>query len=195
MGACCSKGNYGDYGQADLSEQLLIPDYECAGILFTDMKHVLAGYQPNKRKPCITGIGGGREEGEQYMDTAIRETIEELFNVDEVSKKLIHTIRDTIPPKQIIMNEYYVTIVYNFDDLHTFLKIVKRFKLQTNVYDKFPLTIMDVLMHRKLNVPKAEIKHLVLLPFIQHLDNYPLIHREFLEDMNKLIGVFPQNIC
>lgn len=195
MGCCISKGRFGEHLHSDLSEQLLIPDYECAGILFTDMKHVLAGYQPNKRIPCITGIGGGREEKEQYMDTAIREAIEELFNVDEVSIKLIHTIRDTITPKQIIMNDYYVSIVYNFDDLHTILALVKRFKLKTNVYDTYPLTLMDLLLKRKLNIPKAEIKHLVLLPFIQHLDNYPLIHREFIEDMNKLIGHFPKNIC
>ncbi len=195
MGLCCSKGRYGDYGQTDMSETLLIPEFECAGILFTDMNHVLAGYQPNKRKPCITGIGGGREEGEDYMETAIRESIEELFNVDEVSPKLIQTIRDTIHPKQIIMNEYYVTVVYDFDDLHTFLTLVKQFKVKTNVYDKFPITLMDLLLKRRLTVPKAEIKHLVLLPFIQHLDNYPLIHREFIEDMNKLIDIFPRNVC
>jgi hypothetical protein len=195
MGCCISKGRFGEHLQSDLSETLLIPDYECAGIMFTDMNHILAGYQPNKRNPCITGIGGGREDGEQYMDTAIRETIEELFNVEEVSSKLIKTIRDTIQPKQIIMNEYYVSIIYDFDDLHTFLALMKRFKVKTNVYDTIPLTLMDLLLKRKLNVPKAEIKHLVLLPFIQHLDNYPLIHREFIEDMNKLIDVFPRNIC
>ena len=56
-----------------------VENFRAAGSVFTDSKIILAGYQPRKKKPFISGIGGKREEGESYMDTAIRETVEELF--------------------------------------------------------------------------------------------------------------------
>ena len=56
-----------------------------AGILFTDEKHVLAGYSYRKQ---ITGFGGHRRGEETPAQTAFREVVEELFEV-EVGEELV----------------------------------------------------------------------------------------------------------
>jgi hypothetical protein len=46
-------------------------EYTACGVVFTDGRHILAGYQPNKKNPCISGIGGMKEKGETHFDTAM----------------------------------------------------------------------------------------------------------------------------
>ena len=55
-----------------------------AGIMFTDKNSVLAGYSSHKL--AITGIGGKKKGDETAIQTAIRETVEELFELEEIPK-------------------------------------------------------------------------------------------------------------
>ena len=62
-------------------KDLEFSEYESAGIIFTDNKHILAGYQ----KTRFSGIGGHKEELFDNNDakiTAIREMLEELFGIE-----------------------------------------------------------------------------------------------------------------
>ena len=47
-----------------------------AGCIFTNGTHVLAGFQPNKKSPAISGFGGKRHGTETFTQTALRETLE-----------------------------------------------------------------------------------------------------------------------
>lgn len=60
-------------------------NFRSAGIVFTNGKVVLAGYQRKIRNgreisTFISGIGGATEEGETPLQTAIRETVEEIYD-------------------------------------------------------------------------------------------------------------------
>lgn len=57
--------------------------YKAAGIMFTDNKHILAGYQ----KTGFSGLGGGKElvfDNDDAKLTAIREILEELFGIEMI---------------------------------------------------------------------------------------------------------------
>ena len=53
-----------------------------AGIFFTDEKIFLCGYSQHKHK--ITGIGGKKQNNELPYETALRETLEEIFEFDNI---------------------------------------------------------------------------------------------------------------
>lgn len=159
--------------------------YISAGVIFTDGKILLAGYQPHKKNPCISGIGGKKKEGETYIITALREMLEELFEFNEIPKKLIKEIKSLIIPQKILENSGYIIIVYDFQDLEMILKIIKIYKLQSILYDKFPKNLMELIFNRKINSDsKCEISHLSLLPVIKHDKKNSFIDNLFIDDIS-----------
>jgi len=173
------------YKQLVNTEGLTDPEgYKAAGCVFTDGKIILAGYQPRKKVPTISGIGGKKEAGETYMDTAIRETVEELFEV-EVSADLIKELK-AIPPEKIVQNGSYIIAVYTFINLEEMLKHMKRKGITSKLYDTMPLTLMELIFNRKL-VENPEISHLALLPLVKHGDA-PLVDKYFIKDMPALMA-------
>jgi hypothetical protein len=82
-----------------------------AGILFTDERMVLAGCRSNG---VITGIGGKRKQDETPYKTAVRETLEELFEYKKVPVKMIEAVIESVPYKKIIKNGSYVFLLYSF---------------------------------------------------------------------------------
>lgn len=176
-----------------VNNELIDIDYTAAGSVFTDGRLILAGYQPLKRSPTISGIGGKKEEGEAYIETAIRETIEELFEVSDIPKSLIADIK-TVTPQRIIQNGKYIMIVYNFADLEEILKIVKKHKISSPIYDKMPVNLMDLLFNRKLIYSnpdpfwKPEISHLSLLPVVNHKGAH-FVDSGFIDDMPILLDI------
>lgn len=161
--------------------------YKAAGSVFTDGKLILAGYQPKKRKPFISGIGGGKEAGETYKDTALRETLEELFEFKEIPEKLKQDIHANILPQKLIQNNTYIMIVYNFQNLEKMLSLVKKHKMVSPLYDTIPSTLLDLLLKRKLNAGSPEISHLALLPLVSHSKANPFVDPYFIEDMPLLL--------
>lgn len=160
-------------------------EYKAAGTVFTDKHHMLAGYQPHKRKPFISGIGGKREEGETYSITAIRETVEELFEVD-ASYELILKIKKEIRPKRVIKNGSYVFVVYDFRDLEKLLDILRYHRIKSKLYDKFPRTLMELIFNRK-DTESSEISGLALLPIVEHNPSNPFIDPHLISDMPLLL--------
>lgn len=169
--------------------------YKAAGSVFTDGKLILAGYQPKKRKPFISGIGGGKEASETYMDTAVRETLEELFEFKEIPEKLKQEIQTHVIPQRILQSGPYIMVVYTFDGLEEILKLVKKHNLNSPLYDFIPTTLLDLLFKRKLDISsnnlffKPEISHLCLLPLVQHSKSNPFVDAYFIEDMPLLLDL------
>lgn len=161
--------------------------YNSAGVVFTDGTHVLAGYQPNKKKPFVSGIGGRKEEGETYMDTALREGMEELFEFKDVPVALTKDIRQSIPPKNVLLTGGYVSVVYSFDDLHAVLRLLKQHSLQSELYDTLPSDLLELVFRRKLLQRTYEISHLCILPIVDHNLKNPFLDTYFLMDFPKLM--------
>ena len=162
--------------------------YRGAGSVFTDGKIILAGYQPLKRKPFISGIGGKKEKGEMYMDTALRETVEELFEFKDIPAKLMDELKTRLIPQKVLQNDTYIIVVYTFIDLDTMLHIIAKYKLQSVLYDKAPMNLMELIFNRKLEFNKdifykPEISHLALLPLVEHSKTNPFVNTYFIEDM------------
>lgn len=144
--------------------------FKAAGVAFTNGVHVLAGYQPHKKHPSISGIGGSRERGENYMQTALRECVEELFEPSSIPKSLLTKLA-RIAPQKVIQTGSYINAIYTFDDLQTMLTLMKRLGLRSPLYEIFPKTLMDLIMKRTPSptptpTKTAEISHLALLPVV-----------------------------
>jgi len=155
--------------------------FKAAGCIFTNKIHILAGYQPNKKTPYISGFGGARQANESFVETALRETIEELLDIKDVPYNLIDTIQHTIIPDYVINNKQYVTLVYSFDQLIEILVAAHCFIDHLEIYRKFP-TNLDGLIIDRIIRPSAEITHLCLLPVSKNLILDPL----FVEDINNI---------
>ena len=148
-----------------------------AGCLFTNYNHVLAGYQPKKKTPFISGFGGKKLNYETITETAIRETIEELFDINYVPFELIYRIKK-INPTKVVMQDNYLLFVYSFEQLLDILYISKEI-ISTNLYLSFPLTIPDLIFNRIIN-NKSEVSQLCLLPYTKNIKIDPI----FILDIN-----------
>lgn len=163
----------------------LFSNFMGAGCVFTDGKHVLAGYQPHKKNPCITGIGGHREKGENYYQTAFRETVEELYHVSKLPPCLVPRLMNELPPKREDNHNNYIILNYTFDDFKKFLKICKKAGLVSPVYKTLPRTLMEAIKERDMS-SDAEISHLCLLPVIPEFSGKSFVHPAFVKDMRDM---------
>jgi hypothetical protein len=155
--------------------------YECAGCIFTDGTHVLAGHQPLKKIPIISGFGGKKLSTESNpIDTALRETIEELFHVGDVDPEIIDDIKGEIQPKRTIVNGSYHAFVYSLTDLERILYVLRLNLLKTPLYPGVPGNLQGLLFQRAQD-PSAEVLTLCLLP-VGCLN----VCKLFQEDMKKL---------
>ena len=148
-----------------------------AGILFTDEKLFLSGYKTFKGH--ITGIGGKPKEGETLFATAIRETIEELFGIKNCPPKIVSIFESSLGCYKTAENQGFTHFFCTFDELKVFLRFSKTAFETSPFYDTFPLSIEELLLHRK-NTERAEITHLCLLPFV--VDSR--IARHLISDIN-----------
>jgi hypothetical protein len=153
--------------------------YQAAGCLFTNNQLVLAGYQPNKSLPYISGIGGTKMPGETFQRTAFRETLEEIFNVNTFPLGLLNTIELILEPTRIMQNGNYIIIVLTFEDLGIILRICRAYNLKTPIYDTIPLRLNDLIFNRKFDI-SAEITHLALIPLAKKVTIDPY----FVEDLD-----------
>ena len=156
-------------------------EYTSAGCIFTNGTHILGGYQPNKKTPCISGIGGKREGCEEFVQTAMREMLEELFGIYS-RNDLVNSLM-AIPYDRLVISGDYVSLVYSFDSLEKILEVV-RLNATSPLYNEIPLTLFD-LIFKRLGV-NSEISHLCLLPVVNHPRGTPFIENCFMKDINFL---------
>jgi hypothetical protein len=132
-----------------------------AGILFTDGNLALAGF--SQHKCCITGIGGKPKGTEALFQTAVRETIEELFELEEIPEALLALVCSSFKFDKLLCTSKYTTFVMPFSELDKLFLYLKMFDLKSKVYSVLPLNLMELLFTR---VPSnsVELSHLVLIP-------------------------------
>jgi hypothetical protein len=133
-----------------------------SGIVFKSETHVLMGYQPDKH--MISGIGGKPIGNETPIETAFRETIEELFGI-QPSPTLIGVLVDNFGFKPEVKNGSYTMFVYTIDELLRFLCVVKSHSGPSPYYTTFP-TSLDTLLFDRRTPPNVEVIHLCMVPII-----------------------------
>ena len=134
-----------------------------AGCIFTDGNLILAGYQP--KGPYISGIGGSSNKDEPAIVTAMREVVEELLDIKPCDDLLNHL--EGLRYIRKIVNGPYTIFVYSFIDLATVLQLVKNYNPKTDLYDKFPTNVQELVFNRR--VQNIEVSHLCILPLKKNL--------------------------
>jgi hypothetical protein len=150
-----------------------------AGILFTDQRMVLAGSRSNG---VITGIGGKKKGDETPYKTAIREMLEEIFELEEMPETLMTEVFERIIAYDVISGAYTI-FMCSFDDLKEIIDIVRNHRVKSVVYDELPRNIEELIFNR-FHCEKSEFTHLVLLPYVpsMRIENY------FLKDIRTFLN-------
>lgn len=151
------------------------------GCVFTNGRVILAGYQPHKKIPVITGLGGKRNENEDPIETAWRETIEELFEIENIPEEILKICIE-MKPENTIERNGYIQFIYNFGVLERILQECYIKGIQTSVYKQFPFTIQELLLER-IEDEKAEIETLALVPIKNQT-----IAKHFIKDIQIIRG-------
>lgn len=144
-----------------------------AGIVFRSETHVLMGYQPDKN--MISGIGGKPIGNETPIETAFRETIEEMFGF-QPSKILLQVLVDNFGFKPEVKNGSYTMFIYTIDELLRFLCVVKSHSGPSPYYTRFP-TSMESLVYDRRTPLGVEVSHLCMVP---------IIHEHFFVDLRDM---------
>jgi hypothetical protein len=161
-------------------------EYTSAGCIFTNGTHILGGYQPNKQAPCISGIGGKREGCEEFVQTAMREMLEEMFGI--YARPDFVTALMAIPYDRLLISGDYISLIYSFSSLEKILVELVRLNAVSSMYNEIPLTLNDLILKR-LGGVDSEISHLCLLPVVKHPRGTPYIENCFMKD---IIGLLPK---
>ncbi len=133
-----------------------------AGILFTDGVHCLAGLQMKKNKWILSGLGGKREEDEPLYITALRECLEELLGLNNISQTFLYELYANHLPQRCFIENKYCCYVYNFIQLEAMLKSIHTYGLTSLLYETIPLTVSDLLFKRLPNA--TEVPTLAIVP-------------------------------
>jgi len=147
-----------------------------AGCIFTNGKHILAGYQGR-----ISGIGGKAEEGEQPQATALREMLEEIFGIHFDIEKI------RLTPRQIIVKKTYTIFVYSFEDLEAICDVLRLCEVESPLYEKIPTTIWELVSKRLFS--NSEITALCILPVVNHDRDVPFVEPYFVSDIRTLFSL------
>ena len=154
--------------------------YKAAGCFFTDGRLFLAGYQPHKSRPRISGIGGGRNPGESVVRTALRETLEELFDLKTVTGFMITEILGAIHTDRIVESGSYHMVVLTFNDLEIIMGVLAKLNITSPLFNTFPRSMAELLFERKIDAA-SEISHLALLPCVKGIVVCPALVRDIAE--------------
>ena len=160
----------------------IIDSVTAAGCIFTNETHILAGYQPNKTTPYISGFGGNRLEGEPYEHTAIREIIEELFDI-EATYDMITWVLNDLKPIRSIKHTGYMVLQYTFEDLDKIIKYLESYGVNSRLYKVWPKNLYDLIFTRT-PTKSSEISTICLLPFVKDI----VIDDKFKKDIDEIIA-------
>lgn len=146
------------------------PGYVAAGCLFVEGSVALAGVQKQflvvtgKRPPVLSGLGGHREDSDiDWIHTALRETVEELFDIKDVPLSLVNRLRHSLPVRHVVETNGYVLVQYSFEDLAILLTCCA--SLVSPLYKVQPRSVQDLIIKRCICA--SEIGSLALVPRLQ----------------------------
>lgn len=160
-----------------------------AGFLFTDGIFTIGGYQPHSH--CVSGFGGKQERDETPIQTAIRETIEEMFGI-AVPDAMVHEFEAILRRRGPIATREtrgYYLFVMDFRHLEILLQFVKSKGIHSPFYTTLPKDFGELFI-RKM-VAGAEMQGLEFL----HLQTYEAAYKLYKNQRPKLHSVLGNEIC
>lgn len=188
-------------------------DYKSAGCAFIHNEFILGGRQwiSKKGKEMFSGFGGKKEkEDKTYLETALRETIEELFfnrppsENSEDAKEVRHLVHGLLEfdfrPQRVYLNTTYkyVLCVFTFKQLEELLAYLKKNDFVSPLYTTIPVNIDELIHDRKLkeNI-SIEISHLNMINIRNKTAKLSRskenMTNEFLNNIQTLINHAPKN--
>jgi len=159
----------------------IMDSFTAAGCIFTNQIHILAGYQPNKTTPYISEFGGNRLEGEPYEHTAVREMIEELFDI-EATYDMIAWILNNLKPIRSIKHTGYMVLQYTFEDLDKIINYLEPHGINSTLYKVWPKNLHDLIFTRT-PTKSSEISTICILPFARKIT----IDEKFKKDIDEIM--------
>lgn len=156
-----------------------------AGLLFTDGKTILGGYQPHRR--CIYGFGGKHERQESPPQTAIRETLEEIYGLHDIESQWVQDLMEILGPitEHESATAAYIFYLVHYKDLLVLMKYMAEQLttkgIQSPYYDKLPRTMAE-LLNRKM-VAHAEVQDIIVL----ELKDYEHLYKIWKKNRPKVI--------
>ena len=146
--------------------------FSAAGILFQHETKFLSGWNPSLG--AWSGFGGKRRGTETSIQTAVREVVEELFQVNpEIND--IDVLEELLSPFDFEQNGDYVVFFMNVSSLFQISLFLEKKGYRSPLYDSFPTTVTDFIEKRKIpEQHEYEISHLCLLnaEFVGKIDRY-----------------------
>lgn len=141
-----------------------------AGMVFTNGETILGAYEPGKL--CVSGLGGKHEKAEDPAATAIRETIEELYGIRDVTQSMIDSIKKLL--KFDVSHESataaYIFYVVDYEDLEKLLLFMSKQPIRSAHYPVLPKTLAELLARK--HIPGSEVESLELIPLADYKKYY-----------------------
>ena len=172
--------------------------YNSAGLHFIDHTNIIMGEQPRKTIPCMSGLGGKREDTDvSCIHTAYRETLEELCGACLSWVEIDRLICDLILiPEFSYYDDGYVFYVLTQKDMLRIIDYVwTHYRSRVELYGILPRNIGSVASLRKYvsntevcRLYNANIENLLDPPKTGNVGAYPLpIDPFFLNDLKKIV--------
>ena len=159
-----------------------------AGIFFSDDRHLLAAYQRKNGRLLISGLGGKQEVSDPTLYyTAVRETLEELYDI-QPSTGLINQVIHAVKPHVTIDVEGYANFYLSFDQLNSIMEMVAA-DTHSPIYRAMPRTLTELIQNRR-PLPNSEVTALALIP----MEANAHIDPEFNHDINQFKGLIAPRI-
>lgn len=157
-------------------------EYKSAGCLFTDSKTFLSGFQRKQQK--WTSFGGKKYHGETPFMTAMREVVEELFEI-RMSQQTLGILVCTIPFSFQNHDGSYIYYKYPFETIFQIIDILYSEGYQSPLYDSWPCSLEELVFRRKKNLT-SEMETLALFSKDQIEELQPSMDAFFYKDLTKL---------
>jgi len=151
-----------------------------AGILFKEGPQVLCGYTP--KLEAYSGFGGKMEQSDgTTLRTAIRETIEELFEL-QPTEPILKDCEIELANLTCIQIGTYSLYVASFEDYTKIVNILFNHKIyQSPIYNTIPYTIYGLVYLR--DITKAT--EITDLDIINYNINQIKIDKNFIDDCQR----------
>lgn len=146
-------------------------EWHSAGILFTTDNTVFVGYKIVNDNWQISGFGGKRNEDETYIQTAIRETLEELYEAP-ITKETIEYVERRLKITKVINNNGYILVICTLNRINDFILAALNSVLYTPMYEKLPYTVALLIGERK-QLFYAEFHYLAFLSVNMIISEWP----------------------
>ena len=134
-----------------------------SGCIFIQNTYVLCGFTPKIAR--YSGFGGKpKSPTELTRETAIRETLEELFGI-ESSSEIIDRIVEATRDRPLIERDGYAIIVLSINDIEIFSSELIHLSLLSPYYKEIPTKFTDLISKRIL-CEKQEVTELKLIDMV-----------------------------